>query len=180
MTVEEFLAFTDSRPDGEVWELIEGVAIMSPSPTQWHQTICKNILYFLEHSKRTNGAKWHPMPGVGTVVPISPKSLPRPDVFVQKSAPADSHTTDDAIVIFEVLSRSNRPKDRAWRKRVYGSVPNCEHYVTVATKTQEVIRHDRSDGWAGETIHGARATLTLEAIDLSIPLRELYIGTQIK
>ena len=29
----------EARPDGEHWELIEGVAIMNPSPTEWHQQI---------------------------------------------------------------------------------------------------------------------------------------------
>lgn len=180
MSVEEFLAFTDSRPDGEIWELIEGIAVMSPSPTQWRQTICKNLLYLLEHVKRTTAARWHPMPGVGTIVPISPKSLPRPDVFVQEGHPSDSHITNDAIVIFEVLSRSNRPKDRAWRRRVYGSVPNCQHYVTVSTKTAEVVRHDRQSQWKGEALKGLDAELRLEAIGVSIPLREIYVWTPIK
>ena len=38
LTIEEFLAFTDTRPDGERWELIEGVAIMNPSPVEFHQS----------------------------------------------------------------------------------------------------------------------------------------------
>ena len=32
LTIEEFLAFTDTRPEGERWELIEGVAVLDPSP----------------------------------------------------------------------------------------------------------------------------------------------------
>jgi hypothetical protein len=43
MTIEEFLAFADSRPDGERWELIEGVAIISPSPVEHRQVIVLNI-----------------------------------------------------------------------------------------------------------------------------------------
>jgi hypothetical protein len=36
MTIEEFLEFTDTRPDGEKRELIEGVAVLSPSrTTRW-------------------------------------------------------------------------------------------------------------------------------------------------
>ena len=180
MTVEEFLAFTDSRPDGEKWELIEGQPVMSPSPTEWHQTICTNILYALEHVKRTRGAPWFAMAGVGTVVPISPRSLPQPDVFVKEGPPTDKHTTEDALVIIEVLSRSNGPKDRAWRKRVYGSVPNCQHYVTVSTKTAEVIRHDRAADWRGTKSKGLAASLRLDAIDVLIPLREVYLWTPIQ
>jgi hypothetical protein len=32
MTIEEFLAFTDTRPEEERWELIEGVPVLNPSP----------------------------------------------------------------------------------------------------------------------------------------------------
>ncbi len=180
MTVDEFLAFTEARPDGEIWELIEGVAVMSPSPTEWHQTICGNILYWLKNAKRMNrGITWRPMLGVGTRVPISPKSLPRPDVFVKEGTATDSHVTSDALVIVEVLSRSNRAKDRAWRKRVYGSVPNCKHYVTISTKSAEVVRHDRSDGWKGKVFKGLDDELTLSALDVNIPLREIYDDTPI-
>jgi hypothetical protein len=34
MTIEEFLAFSDTRPEEERWELIEGVAIMNPAPIE--------------------------------------------------------------------------------------------------------------------------------------------------
>ena len=37
MTIEAFLAFYDTRPDGEKWELIDGFPVMSASPTQWHR-----------------------------------------------------------------------------------------------------------------------------------------------
>jgi hypothetical protein len=35
MTMEEFYAFTDTRPDDEKWELIEGEPVLNtaPSPT---------------------------------------------------------------------------------------------------------------------------------------------------
>jgi Uma2 family endonuclease len=36
MTVEQFLAFADTKPDGETWELIEGVPVIGPSPNDWH------------------------------------------------------------------------------------------------------------------------------------------------
>lgn len=35
MTVEEFFAFMESRPDEERWELIDGIAVLSPSVYRW-------------------------------------------------------------------------------------------------------------------------------------------------
>lgn len=179
MTVEEFLAFTASRPDGERWELIEGMAIMNPSPAEFHQVIAGNILYGLTRQKIALGAAWLPMIGVGTRVPISPNSLPQPDVFVKAGAATDRPVTDDALVLFEVLSKSNTKADQAWRKRVYASVPNCQHYVTVAQGKVLVTRHDQATAWAPASLTRLDDALTLPALgaDVSLPLAEIYRWT---
>ena len=180
MTIEEFLGFYDSRPDGEKWELIEGKACMSPSPTDWHQIICGNVLHALLSFKQSENASWLPMIGIGTRVPISPNSLPQPDVFVKAGVATGSSITDDALVLFEVLSKSNTRADRAWRKRVYASVPNCQHYVTVGTGHAEVIRHDRADGWQEHVVVGLHSSLELPALHVTIPLVEIYRWTPIE
>jgi Uma2 family endonuclease len=56
MTIEEFLEFTETRPDGEKWELIEGVAVFSPSPVDVHQMIVGNLVHrLLVHTERLDG-----------------------------------------------------------------------------------------------------------------------------
>jgi len=177
MTIEEFLGFTDTRPDGERWELIEGVAIMNPAPVEYHQLVVLNIgSYLMTHQERT-GASWQPLLGVGTRVPVSPRSLPQPDVFVKEGKATDSAVTDDALVIFEVLSRSNTRTDQAWRRRVYASVPNCQHYVTVSLKAVAVDAYDRETGWRKRALIGLGDGLSLPALALSIPLAVIYRGT---
>ena len=42
MTVEEFLAFVESRPNEERWELIEGRPVLQASPSKVHQIIARN------------------------------------------------------------------------------------------------------------------------------------------
>src|SRR6185503_4745603 len=152
MTIEEFLAFADTRPEEERWELIEGVAVMNPAPIEHHQVVVTNIVTYLMSHKRQTGASWLPMIGVGTRVPVSPRSLPQPDVFVKEAAATDSPVTVDALVLFEVLSRSNTKTDQAWRRRVYASVPNCQHYVTVSLKGVEVVAYDRASDWRDRSI----------------------------
>ncbi len=178
LSIEQFLAFTESRPDEERWELIEGVPVMNPSPVRKHQRIAGNIDALLLAEKDRLGASWLPMLGVGTVVPASPNSLPRPDVYVQESGEADdSHITDDASVIFELLSRSNRGSDRDWRHKVHSSVPNCQHYVTIATKSVRVTVHDRSSNWEARVIVGRSANLDLPALGASLRLADIYRWT---
>jgi len=177
LTIEEFLAFTDTRPDEERWELIEGAAIMNPSPVDDHQMVAANIVAYLIAHKRQTGASWYPMLGIGTRVPISPRSLPQPDVFVKETATTGSPVTDDALVLFEVLSRSNTKADQAWRRKVYASVPNCRHYVTVSLKTVEVDAYDRDSAWKRRTLASLADTLALPALGLSLPVADIYRWT---
>jgi Uma2 family endonuclease len=174
MTIEEFLAFTDARPDGERWELIEGVAVMNASPTDWHQRIVLNISGALDAARFTQGASWTPLLGIGTHVAVSPNSLPQPDVFIKAGPLTGRATTDDALVLLEVLSKSNAQADQAWRKRVYASVPNCQHYITVSAHTPNVVRYDRANAWAPVPLSGLTSTLELLAVGVSLPLSLIY------
>ena len=38
MTIEEFYAFTDTRPDEEKWELIDGEPVLNASPSRLPST----------------------------------------------------------------------------------------------------------------------------------------------
>jgi Uma2 family endonuclease len=174
MTIKEFLAFTAARPDGERWELIEGVAVLNPSPVDYHQSVVANIVTFLMQAKRRTGAGWFPMPGTGTRVPASKNSVPQPDVFVKEQPLTGSAVSDDAIVIFEVLSKSNTKSDQAWRRRVYASVPNCQHYVTVSLKSVEVVCYSRTSGWIEQRLEALAGRLDLAAIGVILPLAEIY------
>jgi len=177
LTIEEFLAFADTRPQEERWELIEGVAVMNPSPVEHHQMIVSNIVAHLIAHKLRTGAPWFPMVGVGTRVPVSPRSLPQPDVFVKQGTATDRPVTDDALVLFEVLSKSNTKADQTWRRKVYASVPNCQHYVTVSLKAVEVVVHDRSDNWQRRDMTRLEQALELPAIGVAIPVADIYRWT---
>ena len=179
MTIEEFLAFTDQRPDGERWELIEGMAIMNASPTDFHQLIAGNILAALMLLQEQNDASWVPIIGVGTRVPVQPNSLPQPDVMVKEKALSGKPVSDEALVLFEVISPGNSVADQAWRRRVYASVPNCRHYVTVSQKKIDVTRYDRASTWKPITLDKIGMSLDLEALGISIPLARIYRGTQV-
>jgi Uma2 family endonuclease len=179
MTIEEFLAFTATRPDEERWELVEGVPVLNASPTDVHQIVVANITTLLMNEKARLSAEWLPMLGIGTQVPVSPHSLPQPDVFVKAGPVTGKPLTDDALVIFEVLSRSNTKADREWRRRVYSSVSNCQHYVTVSLKSADVSAFDRETNWSERRMKGPEAMLELTALQVTLPLAMIYRWTPI-
>ena len=177
MTIEEFLAFTGTRPDEERWELIEGRPVMNASPVDFHQMIVGNIVALLIAHKSATKAPWYPIIGTGTRVPASANSLPQPDALVKANPLTGSSVTDDALVLFEVLSKSNSKADQAWRRRVYASVPNCQHYVTVSLKAAEVVAYDRSSAWKERRVKGTSSVLDLPALQASLPLADIYRWT---
>jgi Uma2 family endonuclease len=127
--------------------------------------------------KTERGPSWIPLIGTGTRVPASEHSLPQPDVMVKERPPTGSAVSDDALVLFEVLSRSNTKSDQAWRRRVYASIPNCQHYVTVSLKAVQVDAYDRNAEWEKRGFNGLSDGLALPALGLSIPLADIYRWT---
>jgi Uma2 family endonuclease len=177
MTIEEFLAFTDTRPEEERWELIEGVPVLNPSPIDFHQIVVTNIVAFLVRWKIETKASWLPLIGTGTRVPVSVHSLPQPDVMVKERPPTGSAVSDDGLALFEVLSKSNTRADQAWRRRVYASVPNCQHYVTVSLRGVEVVVYDRASNWRSRAAASLTEALDLPALGLAMPVADIYRWT---
>jgi hypothetical protein len=97
--------------------------------------------------------------------------------MVKEHPPTGTAASEDALVLFEVLSKSNTKADQAWRRKVYASVPNCQHYVTVSLKTVEVTAYDRASRWKGRSLTSLSASLTLPALNLSMPLADIYRWT---
>ncbi len=140
------------------------------------------MLRHLLNWKDAQNAPWFAMIGIGTRVPISTNSLPQPDLLVKENALSGTSLTDDALVLVEVLSRSNTKADQAWRKRVYASVPNCQHYVTIKQAKVAVTRFDRSSGWTGVELNGLEQRLDLPALGtgVSMVLADIYRWTPLE
>lgn len=180
MTNDEFLAFADSRPQEERWELIEGEAILNASPTSFHQIIAGNICGLLLNARKAHKGDWQPLLGMSTRVPASPRSLPLPDVMVMEASDENLKVAENAIVLFEILSKSNRRTDQAWRKRVYASIEKCQHYVVVDQHKASIVRCDRTAKWKTVGYRELTDVLELPALGkVAIPLIEIYEGTSV-
>lgn len=140
-----------------------------------------NIGAALAGWKASHDVPWVPLIGVGTRVPVSPRSLPQPDVQVLARQPSGeaSAVTDDGLVLFEVMSRSNTKADRAWRLKAYKSIANCRHHVTVAQDSPFVTRHDRTGGWVPVRIEGLAGSLDLPALGAVIAMADIYRWTPV-
>ena len=70
----------------------------------------------------------------------------QPDVMVKGEAATGSRVSEEALVLVEVLSRSNTRKDQNWRLRTYPHVLGAEHCVVVHQNQVAAVRYDRTVG----------------------------------
>jgi Uma2 family endonuclease len=179
MTVEEYFAFTDTRPDNEKWELIDGEPILNASLSRLHQKIHRNLVYLLATIERQQPQSWEASPGIG--VRVSDTSLPEPDIFI---VPAGSTRRDpygretrDVIVAFEILSPSTVERDLRWKRTAYASLPSLTHYVVIAQDAVDIVVFAREAGFAEQRLRSPGNSLELPALGISLPLSEIYRET---
>jgi Uma2 family endonuclease len=179
MTVEEFYAFTDTRPDEEKWELIDGEPILNAAPSRLHQRIVKNVLFALTLREREPSATWEVLPGLG--VRVSDTNRPEPDIVIlpRAGAPPDLAGRDrsDALVAFEVLSPSTEDRDLRWKRAAYTSLASLTHYVVIAQDAVEVVVFARDKGFAEKRLRSLNDSVEVPALGISLPLAEIYRGT---
>jgi Uma2 family endonuclease len=179
MTIADFYAFTQTRPDGERWELIDGEPVLNASPSFTHQVIVSNIIGFLKVIQIKSEASWIVVPSMG--IRIAVKDRPEPDIIVRpKEAPYTDWTSrecDDAIVVFEVLSPSTADRDLRWKRKAYSSLPSVTGYVVIAQDSVEVVVYERKAGFAERRLETIGASLELPALGVTLPLAEVYRDT---
>jgi len=182
MTVQEFYAFTDTRPDGEKWELIDGEPILNASSSKLHQRIVKNLGFILATLERRPGTIWEMLPGLG--VRVSDTSRPEPDLLIipmsGDSADPQGRDRDDVIVAFEVLSPSTASRDLRWKRTAYTSLPTLTHYIVIAQDAVEVVVFSREDGFADRRLRSLSESIELRSLGISVPLSEIYRNTGLK
>jgi Uma2 family endonuclease len=174
MTVEEFFAFLEGRPDGEKWELIEGMPVCDTTGTWNHQRLLGRIFGALH--ERSGARPWEVLPGF--CVQLSPHDVAFPDVLVRPRGgiKMTSCICDDAIVAVEVLSPLTADRDLRWKRQLYPTLPALQHYVMIAPDDVEVFAYNRMERFAERRFGALEDLLDLSSLDISIPIADIYVG----
>jgi Uma2 family endonuclease len=179
MTVEEFFAFTDTRPDEEKWELFDGEPVLNATPSRLHQRIWVNLAYLLGQLERQQRRSWEAIPGIG--VRVSDTNLPEPDFLIRPNeAPHGdpmSRECDDVIVAFEILSPSTADRDLRWKRAAYTGMFSVTHYVVIAQDAVDVVIYDRASGFGERRLTSLDASIEFPLLGVSLPLAEIYRDT---
>jgi Uma2 family endonuclease len=182
MTVEEFYAFTDARPDEEKWELIDGEPVLNASPSELHQRILKNLIISLATFEGRPGTLWEMLPGLG--VRVSDASRPEPDVLIVpaggRSSDAQGRDRSDVIETFEILSPSTASRDLHWKRTAYSGLPTLTDYVVIAQDAVDVVVFSRANSFAEHRLRSLDDSIELRSLDISVKLSEIYRNIGLK
>lgn len=77
--------------------------------------------------------------------------------------------------ILEIISESTRHTDEREKKLAYLQLPSLEAYVRIEQRRPEAIVESRTlEGWKRERITGLEGVIRLPALEIELPLAELY------
>ena len=176
MNVEAFLAFYDTRPDGEKWELLDGELFMNATPAWPHQKIVHAIAVALENRRRASGGDWEIAPGIG--VRLSDFTSVEPDLMIRPDDDLTGSMCDDIIVAIEVLSPSTRRNDLEFKRLNYASLPSLTHYIVVSPEQVELRVFARAAGWREVRLLLLEEIVQFDNLNVQLPLAEIYASTR--
>lgn len=167
-SVEDYL--TDELSRDRKHQLIDGHIVMMAGASINHERISVNIL-----TEFRNHLKSSPCEPLGSDMKVKIGSN-----FFYPDAMVDCHFdesrpyyTESPSIIVEVLSKSTRRMDETRKKFAYINIPALQEYVLIEQEFVDIEVIRRSEGWVSKH-YFLGDTVTLESIDLSLSVAEIY------
>jgi Uma2 family endonuclease len=186
MTVAAFLEWASRRPEGERWELIEGVPVpvrgAAPAQAMAAETVIharskRRIDHALSAALAVAGHSCEVFVS-GPKVRIDAESAFEPDVVVTCVEVPDGMLIPDPLIVVEVLSASARDRDFSIKLAGYAGLASVAHYLLVDTQRRLVVHHHRPGGereFRTSIVRGGVVRLEPPGLDLDIDA--IYAGS---
>jgi Uma2 family endonuclease len=177
MDVEEFMAFLETRPKGERWDLIEGVAVMMAPPSVAHQRIAYNLCNLLIGAFTANGLDLCAYIGVGVRTRGVRNFQPEPDVAVLPGIAGYDLYSDRFQLVAEILSPSNTVGEIELKLRRYREAPDNLYALVIEPREFMIEIYAKSSDWQRIVLRQPEDLIELPEFGLRCHVRDLYRGT---
>ena len=178
MSLDDFEDLLADKPHDETWELIGGRVVRMMTGARWERHfIVQNINFALSSHLR---AKASPCRVFTEAFRLKVRSLETsvvPDVMVHCGPlPPGASSLDAPTVLVEVMSDGSIGRDRGEKWQVYRKIASLRHDVLVERDKPVIEVFDRTGEapFKERMIEGLDAVLELSALDVAIPLAEIY------
>ena len=166
-----------TRPEGERWQLIDGLAIMMTPPNRMHQRISFNLERLLNDTLEAVRPDLFAYGNVGLRIPGVPDFNPQPDVVICSSEADRTYYTERFYLAAEVISPSNSAEMIERKLELYQTHPDNLYCLTVDQDSIHVTLYARDAGWKATHLRHLDDALALPAFSFSATLAEIYAGT---
>jgi Uma2 family endonuclease len=179
MDVDEFMAFMETRPKGEHWELIEGVAVMMSPATNVHQRVAFNLCNLLDRAIAAQRLKLVAYLDVGVRNPGVRNFQPRPDVAVIPGTARMTLYSESFLLAAEVLSPSNTRKEIDLKLRRYCEAPANLYAVVIDPRSFMAEIYAKTRKWDVAVLKRPDDVIEMPEFGLHCRVAELYRSTDL-
>jgi Uma2 family endonuclease len=177
MDVDEFMAFLETRPDEEHWELIEGVAVMMAPPSYAHQRIVWNLCELLNSAFTAQHLDLFAYFDAGVRSPGVRNFQPEPDVVVVPGIAGYNLYSERFQLVAEVLSPTNTRQEIGLKLRRYREAPDNLYAAVIEPREFLVEIHAKRGDWQPVILTKADDPIELPEFGLRCRVADLYRGT---
>ena len=171
MSVAEYQAWVEAKPDDERWELLDGEPELM-SPAIWrHQRIVSTLVRKLDELAERRGCS--ALPGLAVLSAAMDDFAPIPDVVVTCGPQRADGYTRDPLLLAEVLSPSTMTNDLGRKTAFYRTVASLKTFLIVYQDEARVEVWTRSDGWSMRGL-GREDAIDLPELGGSLAVSDLY------
>ncbi len=177
MDVDEFMAFMETRPKGEHWDLISGVAVMMAPASHAHQQIALNLCVLLNGAFAAQSLDLRAIFNAGVRSPGARYFQSEPDVVVIPGVAGYDLYSEHFQLATEILSPSNTRQEIDLKLRFYREAPDNLYAVVIEPRAFMVEIHARSKSWEPVVLKRADDTIEMPEFGLRCVVADLYAGT---
>lgn len=183
MSADAFLEWDTG--DEMIWELIDGVPrhkfppnpdlFGQAAPNDQHNIVVQNLGFAIDAALRHQGRPCLVMVGSAQRTPRRRDRIRIPDLMV-KCGPT-VHLPNVPILVAEVVSPSNSHAELSERVADFKAVDTVQEILVIQQQAPILELHRRmGDLWPIWRLEGPAATVTLDSVDVTVTLRDLYRG----
>ena len=177
MDVDEFMAFLETRPDNERWDLIEGVAVMMAPPSYAHQRIASNLCGVLNNAFAAERLDLYAYQRAGVRNPGLRNFQPEPDVVVVAGVAGYDLYSESFQLAGEVLSPTNTRQEMDLKLRRYREAPDNIYAVVIEPRELLVEIHAKRADWQPVILTKPDDPIEMPEFGLRCRVADLYRGT---
>lgn len=169
MSVDQYLSDELNRDTKH--ELIDGSIFAMAGASKNHERIIQNLSRELGVHLKSS-----PCEPFGSDMKVRVRdNFFYPDVLVDCSVDEDAtYYTDSPVIIVEVISKSTRKNDKQRKFLEYINIPTLQEYIMIEQDYVDVTVCRKSEHW--RAMHYFLGdSVTLESIDLTLPVEDIYL-----